>query len=291
MQPTIGFMGVGIMGLPMAANLLKAGFKVNVFNRTPAKAEPLAAQGATVAASPRELAEAVDLLILMVTGPEAIQDLLWGREGAFRELGPGKTLINMSSVAPRFSRELDSVLTGAGTTFIDAPVSGSKKAAEDRALIILASGPKEAVNQVTPVLLAMGKKVVYCGEAGQGSMMKMTINLLLGLMMAGLAEAVAFGKAGGLTPEAVLEVVHAGPLSCGLFQLKTEMLTQGVFPAQFPLKHMTKDAKFIVDTAFETGAGAPLGHLLLHLYRRGLSLGLGDQDFAAIFRVLEAPQG
>lgn len=291
MQPVIGFMGLGIMGSPMAANLIKAGFKVNVYNRTPAKAEPLKAQGATVAASPRELAAAVDLLILMVTGPEAIQDLLWGREGAFRELGPGKTLINMSSVPPRFSRELDSVLTGAGTTFIDAPVSGSKKAAEDRALIILASGPKEAVDQVTPVLLAMGKKVVYCGEAGQGSMMKMTVNLLLGLMMAGLAEAVAFGKAGGLTPEAVLEVVHAGPLSCGLFQLKTEMLTQGVFPAQFPLKHMTKDAKFIVDTAFETGAGAPLGHLLLHLYRRGLSLGLGDQDFAAIFRVLEAPQG
>lgn len=291
MQPAIGFMGLGIMGSPMAANLLKAGFKVSVYNRTAAKAAPLAALGATVAASPRELAAAVDLLILMVTGPEAIQDLLWGQNGAFRELGPGKTLINMSSVAPRFSRELNSVLTGAGTTFIDAPVSGSKKAAEDQALIILASGPREAVDQVTPVLTAMGKKVVYCGEAGQGSMMKMTINLLLGLMMAGLAEAVAFGKAGGLTPEAVLEVVHAGPLSCGLFQLKTEMLTQGVFPAQFPLKHMTKDAKFIVDTAFETGAGAPLGHLLLHLYRRGLSLGLGDEDFAAIYRVLEAPQG
>lgn len=291
MQPAIGFMGLGIMGSPMAANLLKAGFAVTVYNRTAAKAEPLLAQGATVAASPRELAEAVDLLIVMVTGPEAIQDLLWGKDGAFRALGPGKTLINMSSVAPRFSRELDSVLTGAGTTFIDAPVSGSKKAAEDKALIILASGPQEAVERVTPVLSAMGKKVVYCGAAGQGSMMKMTINLLLGLMMAGLAEAVAFGKAGGLSPEAVLEVVHAGPLSCGLFQLKTEMLTQGVFPAQFPLKHMTKDAKFIIDTAYETGAGAPLGHLLLHLYRRGLSLGLGDEDFAAIYRVLEAPQG
>lgn len=291
MQPAIGFMGLGIMGSPMAANLLKAGFAVQVYNRTAARAEPLVAQGATVAASPRELAAAVEVLILMVTGPEAIQDLLWGREGAFRELGPGKTLINMSTVPPRFSRELDSVLTGAGTTFIDAPVSGSKKAAEDKALIILASGPREAVDQVTPVLLAMGKKVVYCGEAGQGSMMKMTINLLLGLMMAGVAEAVAFGKAGGLSPETVLEVVHSGPLSCGLFQLKTEMLIQGVFPAQFPLKHMTKDAKFIIDTAFETGAGAPLGHLLLHLYRRGLSLGLGDEDFAAISRVLEAPTG
>ncbi len=290
MQPAIGFMGVGIMGGPMAANLLRAGFAVKVYNRTAAKTEPLVAHGATVAASPQELAQAVDLLILMVTGPEAVQDLLWGREGAFRELGPGKTLINMSTVPPRFSRELDSVLSGAGTTFIDAPVSGSRKAAEDRTLIILASGPREAVDQVTPVLLAMGKRVVYCGEAGQGSMMKMTVNLLLGLMMAGLAEAVAFGAAGGLTPESVLEVVHAGPLSCGLFQLKTGMLTSGEFPVQFPLKHMTKDAKFIIDTAYETGAGAPLGHLLLHLYRRGLKMGLGDEDFAAIYRVLEAPR-
>jgi len=117
--------------------------------------------------------------------------------------------------------------------------------------------------------------------------MKMAVNLLLGLMMAALGEAVTLGKAGGLAPETILEVVHAGPLSSGLFQLKTEMLTTGEFPPQFPLKHMTKDAKFIVDTAFETGAAAPLGHLMLHLYRLGLSRGLGDQDFAAISRVLE----
>jgi 3-hydroxyisobutyrate dehydrogenase-like beta-hydroxyacid dehydrogenase len=291
MQPAIGFIGMGIMGMPMAANLLKAGFTLKVYNRTAAKAQPLVQAGATLAASPRELAQEVDLLLLMVTGPEAVQDVLWGRDGAFRELGPGKTLINMSTVSPRFSRELNSVLSGAGTTFIDAPVSGSKKAAEEKTLIILASGPQEAVAQVTPVLAALGKKVVYCGEAGQGSMMKMSINLLLGLMMAGLAEAVAFGRAGGLSPEALLEVVHAGPLSCGLFQLKTQMLLSGEFPPQFPLKHMTKDAKFIIDTAFETGAGAPLGHLLLHLYRRGLSHGLGEEDFAAIYRVLEAPPG
>ncbi len=286
MNAKIGFMGLGIMGAPMAMNLHRAGFPLAVYNRSPEKAKPLAELGVEVASSPGSLAQATDVLILMVTGPEAIQDLLWGAEGAFRELQTGKALINMSSVPPRFTRELGAMLSARGVTFIDAPVSGSKKPAEDGTLIILAGGPEAAVKQVTPLLSAMGKRVVYCGEAGQGSMMKMTINLLLGLMMAALGETVNFGQAGGLSLETILEVVHSGPLSCGLYQLKTEMLKAGEFPPQFPLKHMTKDAKFIIDTAYETGAAAPLGHLLLHLFRLGVSKGLGEQDFAAIARVI-----
>lgn len=286
MQPKIGFMGLGIMGTPMAANLHRAGFPLKVYNRTAERAKPLAELGVELAASPQSLAQATDIIMLMVTGPEAIQDLLWGAEGAFRELRPGKIVINMSSVTPRFTRELNAVLTGQGVTFIDAPVSGSKKPAEEGTLIILAGGPEAAVAKVAPLLGAMGKRVIYCGEAGQGSMMKMTINLLLGLMMAALGETVGYGRAGGLSIETILEVVHSGPLSCGLYQLKTEMLKTGEFPPQFPLKHMTKDAKFIIDTAYESGAAAPLGHLLLHLFRLGVSKGLGDQDFAAIASVI-----
>lgn len=286
MTQKVGFMGLGIMGAPMAANLHRAGFPLMVFNRTADKAKPFVEMGVELALSPRWLAQATDIIILMVTGPEAIQDLLWGEEGAFRELRPGKILVNMSSVTPRFSRELNAVLSGYGVTFIDAPVSGSKKAAEEGSLIILAGGAREAVAELTPVFQAMGRKVVYCGEAGQGAMMKMTINLLLGLMMAALGEAVTYGQGGGLDLDTILEVVHAGPLNCGLFQLKAQMLQSGEFPAQFPLKHMTKDAKFIIDTAYETGAATPLGHLLLHLFRLGVSRGLGEADFAAITRVI-----
>jgi 3-hydroxyisobutyrate dehydrogenase-like beta-hydroxyacid dehydrogenase len=118
-------------------------------------------------------------------------------------------------------------------------------------------------------------------------MMKMTINLLLGLMMTGFSEAVRFGQKGGLDLETILEVILSGPLANGLFQMKAAMLRENEYPAQFPLKHMTKDAKFIVDTAFETGAPAPLAHVLLHLYRLGVSHDLGDQDFAAIARVIQ----
>lgn len=286
MTPKVGFMGLGIMGSAMAANVHRAGFPLMVFNRTAAKAEHWAEQGVGVASSPYTLAQATDVLILMVTGPEAINHLLWGEGGAAPALSGKKTLINMSSVSPRYILELAARLAPTGVKFVDAPVSGTKKPAEEGALLILAGGDPAHLEAVTPVLNAMGKKVIYCGAAGQGSMMKMAINLLLGLMMAGFAEAVHFGRKGGLDLDTILEVILSGPLSCGLYQMKADMLRTEDFPPNFPLKHMTKDAKFIIDTAFETGAAAPLAHLLLHLYRLGVSKDLGDQDFAAIARVM-----
>lgn len=286
MHPKVGFMGLGIMGGAMAANLHRAGFPLMVYNRTAVRAEAFAAEGVGVASSPLSLAQATEVVILMVTGPEAIEALLFGEKGAASALNAKKTLINMSSVSPRYTRELAARLAPTGVRFVDAPVSGTKKPAEEGTLLILAGGDPEHVAAVTPILNAMGKKVIYCGEVGQGSMMKMTVNLLLGLMMAGLAEAVHCGQKGGLELETIIDVILSGPLSCGLFQMKAEMLRTREFPPHFPLKHMTKDAKFIVDTAYETGAPAPLAHLLLHLFRLGVSRNLGDADFAAIYQVI-----
>ena len=133
----------------------------------------------------------------------------------------------------------------------------------------------------------MGKKVIYCGAAGQGSMMKMCINLLLGLMMEGFAEVLNFGRLGGLSLEAMLDTVYSGPLNCGMFQVKAANLQNNTYPPAFPLKHMTKDAKFIVDTAFELGAPVPVAQTLLHLYRTGVAQGWGDEDVSAIAKVLE----
>lgn len=291
MKRKVGFMGLGIMGAPMAANILRSGYPLMVYNRTPGKAEAMASLGAGVASSPRALAHATEVIIAMVTGPEALQDLLWGPDGAGSQLNPQKVFINMSSVSPHFTRELAQELTPTGAAFIDAPVSGTRKPAEDGTLLILAGGDQEQVAAVTPLLAAMGKKVIYCGEMGQGSMMKMMINLLLGAMMASFAEALNFGRQGGLDLEAMLDVVFSGPLHCGMYQVKAPMFQENSFPVSFPLKHMTKDFKFIVDTAFETGAPAPLAHLLLHLYRLGVSHHLGDQDFAAVARVLEHLSG
>jgi 3-hydroxyisobutyrate dehydrogenase-like beta-hydroxyacid dehydrogenase len=287
MQPKIGFMGLGIMGTPMAANLLKAGYPVTVYNRNPEKADVLVKQGAGLAANPKTLAQAAEVVIAMVTGPEALSDLLWSPHGAGGALDHRKVFINMSSVSPRHTLELARQLEPCGVAFIDAPVSGTKKPAEDGTLIILAGGLPDKVHEMEPLFLAMGKKVIYCGGIGQGSMMKMFINLLLAQMMESFAEALNFGGQGGLSLEAMLDTVFSGPLSCGLFQMKAGNLQNQTYPPAFPLKHVAKDVKFIVDTAFELGAPVPVAHTILQLYRTGVAQGWGDEDISAIARVLE----
>lgn len=288
MSLKVGFIGMGIMGQPMCKNVLKAGYEVTVWNRASDKTAPLAEAGAAVAASPKAAAENSDVIILMLTGPEAIDAVLAGEEGVLAGISPGKPLINMSTVSPAYSRQLDERLRAASVVLIDAPVSGSKKPAEEGTLIILAGGPEDKVAESEPLLLSMGRKVVCCGEAGQGSAMKMAVNLLLGIMMEGLCEAINFGQKCGLSAEVMLETFLAGPLSCGLFNLKTDMLKTGDFPPQFPLRHMTKDLRFVLQTADENGAAAPMGAALFRLYRQAVGHHLGDMDFAAVKKVLEA---
>ena len=287
MATRVAFFGLGIMGQGMAANLLKAGFPLVVYNRSAEKGEPLKKEGAKLADSPRAAAEQADIAVACVTGPEAVEALLFGEDGAAEAL-KGKSFVNMSTVSPQYTEELDRKLRARKITLIDAPVSGSKKPAEEGTLVILAGGPKEAVDQADPLFQAMGKKVVYCGDCGKGTVMKMSINLLLGVMMEGFAEMVNFGVKGGLDKETLLQAVTAGPLGCGLFQLKEPMLRDEQYPTQFPLKHMTKDLKFAIDTAHESGAASPAAHMAYQLYREGINQSWGDEDFAAVARVLLA---
>lgn len=283
---TIGFLGAGIMALPMARNCMAKGFAVHAHNRTKSNAEPLLQSGAAWAETPAALLERCQAVVVMLTGPEAIEAMMDGPHGLLAGPCQGKIIIQMSTVAPAYTNTLAQRVGAAGAILVDAPVSGSKKPAEDGTLVILAGGEKAHIDAVAPALLAMGKQVVHCGPVGAGSMMKMSINLLLGAVCAGLAEMLAFGEAGGLTVETMLEVALAGAVACPMFQLKAPMLKSGEYPPQFPLKHMTKDLKFAVDTAYETGANAPATHLMLQLYRQAVAQGLGDEDFAAVRKVL-----
>ncbi|MFP4392570.1 MAG: NAD(P)-dependent oxidoreductase [Desulfohalobiaceae bacterium] len=288
MSKKIGFAGMGIMGRAMAKNLLLAGFDLTVYNRTREKCLGLQEKGAKVAETPLQLARECDVIVLMLTGPEAIDQLLWFQDSAAAQaLSREKTLINMSSVSPAYTQELFSKLQSTGCIFLDAPVSGSKKPAEEATLVILAGGEDQAVQAQTPLLQSMGKKVVHCGPVGQGSMMKMAINLLLGVMMEGLSEMINFGRQGGLSLESMLEVVQSGPLNCGLYNLKEPMFRDGEYPTQFPLKHMTKDLKFVADTAYQAGANVPVTQAALQLYRTAWGQGHGDLDFAAVIKALE----
>jgi 3-hydroxyisobutyrate dehydrogenase-like beta-hydroxyacid dehydrogenase len=288
MYQKIGFTGMGIMGQPMALNILRAGYELMVYNRTKDKTLPLAEAGALVAETPATMAAWADVIIFMLTGPEAIDAVIYGEKGVLSAQRSGKVIINMSTVSPAYSRTLNNCLQPGGLDYIDAPVSGSKKPAVDGSLIILAGGPRELVNTLEPLFLSMGQKVVYCGEAGQGSAMKMTVNLLLGVMLEGLCESLNMAQQLKLETGLVLDTILAGPLGCGLFRLKNDMLQQNDFPVQFPLKHMAKDLRFVLQTADEAGAAVPAGHAVFQLYRQGVGLGNGDLDFAAVKKTLEA---
>jgi 3-hydroxyisobutyrate dehydrogenase-like beta-hydroxyacid dehydrogenase len=288
MTMKVAFIGLGIMGQPMAKNVAKKGYPSIVYNRTAEKALPLKEAGAVVAGSPKEAAKGADVIILMLTGPEAVDQVLDGPQGVLAALDAGKTIVNMSTVPPSYSRHLCERLKSRSVVAIDAPVYGSKKPAEEGSLVILAGGPQAKVKEMEPLLLSMGKKVVYCGEAGQGSSMKMVVNLLLSIMATGLAEAVNLGQKCGLSTETILETMLSGPTQCPLFEFKKPMLLSDNYGAQFPLKHMAKDMRFILQTADETGAAVPTGHVVFQLYRAAVGRGLSDKDYAAVKKVIEA---
>ena len=287
MKPKVGFAGMGVMGKPMARNAAKAGFEVTVYNRTtPAPGD---FPGLAVAATPRELARKNDILVVMVTGPDAVDTLLWGENGMGPALAPGKTLINMSTVSPACTIELAEKITAAGAAFVDAPVSGSKLAAESAGLVILAGGAKETVDALEPLFASLGKKTVFCGDAPGGTMMKLSINLMLCAVMEGFAEMLTFARKGGLSPATALEVVLSGPLACDFIRMKEPFVTKNDFSAaQFAVKHMAKDLKFIVDAACDMRCPAPSAFNNLQLYNQAISKGMGEMDLSAVVRVLEA---
>lgn len=286
MATTVGFLGLGIMGAAMARNCLRAGHDVMVWNRTAQATEPLAAAGAKVAATPARAAAHGDVIILMLTDPEACQAVLFGPDGVAESLGPGKTVINMSTISPAYARQAAAAVRETGADYVDAPVSGSKKPAEEATLVILAGGNETTIAAVEPVLLAMGKKVARCGEAGMGSTMKITVNFLLGAMAEGLAETVRLGEALGLSRNALLDVVMAGPMANDLYRLKDPMFRADDYPAQFPAKHMAKDLRFAQEAATAAGAATPTLGALAGLYRKLVDAGLGDADFAAVIKAL-----
>jgi len=287
MTQRIGFIGLGIMGEAMASNILKAGFPLTVYNRTAEKAEALRDAGALVADRPSLVTDASDVIILMLTGQEAVDAVLHGDEGILAGECNGKVVINMSTVPANCSTDWTRQLAEQGATLIDAPVSGSKVPAEQGTLVILAGGPEELIQAKEPLLLSMGKKVIHCGPVGSGSSMKLCINLLLGIMMEGMAEAVHLAESSGLATETLIDAVASGPLACTLFQLKEEMFKTGNYPPQFPFKHMAKDMQFVVAAAAENEAYLPLGTELAKLFSPTADATLMDQDFAAVKRVLE----
>ncbi|MEI7529321.1 MAG: NAD(P)-dependent oxidoreductase [Elusimicrobiota bacterium] len=285
--PRIGFIGLGIMGRAMALNLVKAGYRVTVYNRTRLHTMEFADLGCQVAATPRALAKLADTVITMVSDPAAMDAVLEGPEGALSAFSGGSTLINMSTVSPDYTAALAKKCFTAGVDFLDCPVSGSKPLAEKGQLVLLAAGKKATVEKLDPVLKAMGRAVIYAGEPPAGTALKLCVNLIVGQMTAALAEAAALAGALKLDPELVFTTLAANPaLDCAYFRAKKENILKKDFTPAFPLRHMLKDARFILAEAAKNGLELPVTAAVEKLMEKSYNSGYGGQDLSVILRSL-----
>lgn len=282
-----GFAGTGIMGRAMAVNVLKAGFDLMIYNRTREKTLELENLGAVAVNDASRLGEACNTVILMLTGPEACDEVLFGSSGILNHSESSvDCIINMSTVTVQYAVETGKKLAERNIGYLDCPVSGSKGPATEGTLLLLAGGSQTLISRHERLLLSMGKRIINCGETGMGSVMKLGVNLLLGNMMASLSEAVNFSQTFGIRTSLFMETVLSGPLGCGLFALKSSMFESGEFPPQFPLKHIHKDMGFALDMAGNTNS-LPCSKTTFDLYRKGLNSGMGDEDFASVIKIIQ----
>lgn len=282
----IGFLGLGIMGGAMAANLVKAGFDVTVWNRTGSKCTPLVAAGAKQANTPSAVIQACDITIAMLADPKASREACFGPEGVLAGMGPGKSYIDMSTVDDTTARVISEAVTAKGGRFLEAPVSGTKKPAEDGTLIILAGGDRSLYEEAEPLFEVLGKKRLYLGGVGQGARMKLVVNMIMGEMMVALSEGLALGVKGELDGAQILDVLEAGAMACPMFKGKGPMLLRDDATTNFPLKHMQKDLRLAMEMSEQLGQSLQGASAANEVFKRANIAGHGNADIAAVYRVV-----
>ena len=282
----IGFIGLGIMGGRMAANLQKLGNQLIVFNRTPEKARSLIDQGAVWAPTPAAVATQVDVLFTMLANPEAVKEVASGEEGLLNHLRAGSLWVDCSTVNPSFSRQMATEAWARGIRFLDAPVSGSKGPAASGELMFMVGGGASDFRACRPLLECMGSRIVHVGGHGQGTSLKMVINLLMGEAMVAFAEGMILGQSLGISQEMLFGILLGGPAVAPLAATKREKIESGKYEADFPLHWMQKDLQLAAVTAYETGVALPLANVAKEIYRLAMRQGDGDEDYSAIYEFL-----
>ena len=283
----IGFIGLGIMGSRMAANLLKKGHELVVYNRTKQKAAPLIAAGAVWAPTPADAAKQVTVVITMLSKPDAVAETaLIGKYGFLNHLVDNSIWIDCSTVNPSFSKLMALEARQRKVRFLDAPVAGSKGAAEQAQLLFYVGGEKADVEEARPLLEAMGKAVIHIGGHGMGTSMKMVNNLVMAQAMVAFSEAATLGEALGISKDMLFNTLLSSPVAAPFLSLKRGKLESGDFEAEFPLRWMHKDTQLVAETAYEAGVAAPAASAVKEMYALAVRKGLGDEDFSAVYTLL-----
>lgn len=283
-----GFIGLGIMGSAMAKNLLRGGFPVTIWNRTADKCAELVAMGAEQAPTPARVTAQCGITFAMLADPAAAEAVCFGHDGALDGIGAGRGYVDMSTVDDATAQRIAASVAARGGRYLEGPVSGSRKPAEDGTLIILAAGDRSLYDEALPGLEKMGKKILYLGDAGNGARMKLVVNMIMGGMMATFCEGLALGDKAGLQGSDILEVLAAGALANPMFQLKGSAIGQGNFTVAFPLKHMQKDLRLAVALGDRLDQPLASAATANESFKRAKAAGLGDEDFCALFKTFKA---
>src|SRR3954451_19004694 len=282
----IGFIGLGIMGSRMAANLQKHGDALVVFNRTGAKAKPLLDKGASFAESPAKLAEQVDVLFTMQANPDAVEQAALGTNGFLNHLRSNALWVDCSSVNPSFSRKMAAEAARREVHFVDAPATGSALPAAEAKLIFWVGADPADLETIRPLLLCMGNKIVHTGGHGTGASMKMVVNLLLGNAMAAFAEGMALVEGLGISREVLYDSLLGTPAIAPFLASKREKIESRNYEAEFPLRWMQKDMHLGSVSAYESGVAMPVTNAAKELYRLAMRGGNATEDFSAVYEYL-----
>lgn len=280
---TIAFIGLGTMGSAMAQNLLQSGFSVVVYNRTRDRALPLQALGAKIADTPKAAAQNADAVFTMVTDDAASRAVWLGDQGILAGANPQTILIESSTVSPNWIRELSD--RAQGFRLLDAPVAGSQPQAIGKELIFLVGGDQDTVAHASPIFQAMGKSVMHLGDLGSGILMKLISNLMIGVQVATLAEALNFAQHSGLDMAQVIQALSNGSAGSPVVRAKAAQIAAQNFTPNFALHLLHKDLGYALEEAGKQNAPLPTTATARELYRMAMGQRLGDRDFTAIAQV------
>jgi len=284
----IGFAGIGLMGQQMTRRLLMAGFPLRVWNRTRDKAKDILAAGAVWCDSPKTLAQASDVLITMVTDSVASEEVICGPNGILEGAHPGMLLIDMGSIAPEMSRSIAARAKAKGVPMLDAPVTGNPKVASEGKLGIMVGGPKEIFDACLPIFQAMGVKIIHVGENGKGTTLKLINNLILGVAIQAVAEALVLAHKAGIDPVKVMEITSVGGARTGAMETRAARMIKHDFSPHFSTNNMYKDLSSAIKLAEEVGVSLPATGIAREMLRAAKSQGKGEQDSCSVMTVIEA---
>ncbi|MDP7975716.1 MAG: NAD(P)-dependent oxidoreductase [TACK group archaeon] len=283
----LGFIGLGIMGSGMAKNLLRAGFPLTVYNRTKSKAEALGNEGAVVVDTPAEVAQRSDAVFEIVTDAPDVEQVLFGKGGVVEGKHDGLIFVDESTNSPSHAKAFSERLSELGIEFLDAPVTGGDKGAREGTLTIMVGGKKEVFERVKPAFQAMGKTVVYAGEAGSGQALKLANQIVVGVDMLALVEAMVIAQRAGISMDTLYEVLSSGAGNSFTVQSYMPRIMKGDMEPGFRAAHLRKDLHYVIEMAHEFNVPLPGAALLLQLYNSLVASGKGERGTQALIQLYE----